>query len=280
MARQGHLLERPKIMSSKFVVLCDMDGVVWLAREPIAGASEAIASLRSVGHRVLFVTNNSYATRLEQAESLGKIGIPATGDVLTSAMAAASLVESGSRVLVCGGPGLVEAVSERGARAVSVHEFDDGAESIDAVVVGFHRTFDYEGLRKASLAIRNGARFIASNTDPTYPTPKGPIPGGGSIVAAVAAASGATPEIAGKPHSSMASLVRRVHPEVTEDAVMIGDRPSTDGQFALELGCRFALVHSDVSFEESHVLSTSNRLRVDFEGPTLRDVARLILEHG
>ena len=208
-------------------VLCDLDGVVWLARQAIAGAPDAIARLRASGRRVLFVTNNSFSVVAEQEQALAAIGIPAVGDVVTSSQAAAFLIEPGETVLVCGGPGVVEAVQARGARPVSTGD-------ADAVVVGFHRDFDYERLRLASDAVRRGARLIATNDDATYPTPDGLIPGGGAIVAAVAVASGATPVVAGKPHPPMASLVaERCGPEfASTTAIMVGDRWSTDGLFA------------------------------------------------
>ncbi len=263
-------------MNQPHVVLCDLDGVVWLARRALPGSADAIAALRASGHRVVFVTNNSYSTREQQEQYLADCGIPAEGDVVTSAMAAASLVDPGSNVLICGGPGLVEAVLESGGfpiekEAVEGHMIGGG--NIDAVVVGFHRTFDYEALRLASSAIRRGARFIASNTDPTYPTAEGPIPGGGSIVAAVAAASGTAPEIAGKPFSGMANLVRSYVSGVNESTVMIGDRPSTDGSFARELCCRFALVRSDVTREEERAI----RWEADFEGNSLQEVVQKML---
>jgi HAD superfamily hydrolase (TIGR01450 family) len=215
----------------------DLDGVVWLADEPIAGAREAVAGLRSAGERVLFATNNSWATLGDQEAKLGRHGIPAEGDVVTSAMAAAGLVERGERVLVCGGPGIVEAVAGRGATPVC-----DG--DADAVVVGFHRDFDYERLRIAVRAIQRGARLIATNDDATYPTPDGPIPGGGALVAAVSYAAGVAPVVAGKPHHPMAELVRAIG---GDDGTMVGDRPETDGTFAVELGYRFALVLTGVT---------------------------------
>ena len=116
----------------------------------------------------------------------------------------------------------------------------------DAVVVGWHRDFDYARLTAAARAVMDGARLIGTNDDPTYPTPDGPIPGGGAILAAVAAAAGAKPEIAGKPHPPMVELVRaRVGRLV--DSVLVGDRPSTDGRMARALGVRFALVLSGVT---------------------------------
>ncbi len=197
--------------------------------------------------RVLFVTNNSASTLAQQEAALGAIGIGAVGDVVSSAMAASQLVERGDRVIVCGGAGVIESLEARGAEVV-----DDGP--CEAVVVGFDRDFTYDRLRRASVAVRRGARLIGTNDDPTYPTPEGPIPGGGSILAAVTVGSGETPVIAGKPHPAMAELVRSaIGAEATAEAVMVGDRPSTDGLFARRLGCRFALVWSGVTTRGSVV---------------------------
>ena len=198
-----------------FPVLCDLDGVVWLAHRPIPGSVDAIARLRAAGHRVLFVTNNSSAKVAQQESTLASLGIPAEGDVLTSAMAAALLLEPGERALVCGGDGVVEALTQRGVGVVRTTESFEGTAAtidvgvhFDAVVVGWHRTFDYDGLTRAALAVQRGARLIGTNDDATYPTPDGAIPGGGALLAAVQAASGRTADVAGKPHSPMAELVR------------------------------------------------------------------------
>ena len=224
-----------------FPVLCDLDGVVWLARRPIPGSAEAIGRMRAAGHRVLFVTNNSSAKVEDQEAALAQIGIPAVGDVVTSAHAAAQLLAPGQRALVCGGDGIVQALEARGVTVC----FDGDA---DAVVVGWHRTFDYDGLTRAARAIEHGARLIGTNDDATYPTPEGLIPGGGSILAAVQTASGVTPTIAGKPYEPMAALVRLLLGEAAaRGAVMVGDRPSTDGLFARTLGCRYAHVFSGVT---------------------------------
>jgi 4-nitrophenyl phosphatase len=223
------------------VVLLDLDGVVWLAHQPIPGSVDSIARLRAAGVRTLFVTNNSANTVGEQEAALASIGIPAGGDVLTSALAAAVLVEPGERVLVCGGVGVIEAVEARGCTVVT-----DGP--CDAVMVGFHRHFDYEGLRRAATAASRGARLIGTNDDATYPTPDGPIPGGGAILAAVSVGSGVAPIIAGKPYGPMADLVRlTVGAQAATEALMVGDRPSTDGRFATELACRYAQVWSGVT---------------------------------
>lgn len=223
------------------VVLLDLDGVVWLSHQPIPGSVEGIARLRAHGVRVLFVTNNSGSTLEEQEAALGSIGVPAVGDVLTSALAGALLVEPGERVMVCGGPGVTQAIERRGAIPVD-------AGPCDAVMVGFHRTFTYERLRLAATAVQAGARLIGTNDDATYPTPDGPIPGGGAILAAVEVGSGTKATVAGKPFGPMAQLVREVvGDDAAAAAVMVGDRPSTDGRFARQLGCRYAHVWSGVT---------------------------------
>jgi len=236
----------------------DLDGVLWLADQPLPGAADAVARLRVAGQRVLFCTNNSYAPVAAQEAKLASFGIPAVGDVVTSAMAGAALVEPGERALVFGGPGVVEALEQRGATVVGrtaegAGEVADGA--VDVVVAGFHRDVDYEGLRRAAGAVRRGARLVATNDDATYPTPDGPIPGGGALAAAVAYASGADMVVAGKPHVPMADVVRAMATagdghgdrQAAATGLMVGDRPETDGLFAHTLGYRFALVLSGVT---------------------------------
>lgn len=247
------------------VVLCDLDGVVWLAHRPIPGSVDAIARLRASGRRVVFVTNNSSLRLADHTAALERIGVPAEGDVLSSALAAGELIEPGESVLAAGGPGVVEAIELRRGVVVGDHSVPAGerwtSESpipagIDAVVVGFHRDFHYEEMRIAATAVRNGARLIATNDDATYPTPDGPIPGGGSIVASIATASGVEPVVAGKPRLPMARAVARlVSCEVSElsGCLMVGDRLETDGDFATTLGADFALVRSGVTTAETKV---------------------------
>ena len=262
-------IDRPPQDGGPCVVLCDLDGVVWLAHQPIPGAVEGIAKLRAAGHRVLFVTNNSAATVEVQEASLDAIGIPAVGDVLTSANAAALLIQPGEKVMVCGGEGVAQAVVGRGAVVAR-----DGIDVADVVVVGFHRTFDYEEMLVASRAVRNGARLIGTNNDATYPTPDGPIPGGGAILASIVVASGVQPIVAGKPHEPMAALIRATVGEAaSKNAVMVGDRPETDGLMAATLGCRYAHVESGVTAPGTVVVPTP-----DLIAANLGDVAKVLLD--
>jgi 4-nitrophenyl phosphatase len=228
------------------VILCDLDGVVWLARQAIPGSVDAIARLRSSGRRVVFVTNNSSAVVADQEAALAAVGIPATGDVLTSATAAAALVAPGERVLVAGGAGITEAVTARGATPVPGD--DPAGVDVDVVMVGFHREFDFHRMTIATTAVLGGARLVATNDDATFPTPNGPIPGGGAILAGIATASGRQPVVAGKPYVPMADAVKAMIGDLpAERFLVVGDRGSTDGQFAVALGSPFALVRSGVT---------------------------------
>lgn len=227
------------------VVVCDLDGVVWLAGRPIEGAAGAVASLRAAGHPVVFATNFSDATTGELVERLAAMDIPSTaGDVITAPMAAASLVESGQRVLALGGPGTQQALVASGARLTDASApAEPDLAAFDVVVVGYRRDVTWDHIRRASTAVRGGARFIATGTDATFPTPEGLVPGNGAVVAAIAVAAGRQPEVAGKPYAPMAKLIRdRFGPT----GWMVGDRPETDGAFAGTLGYRWALVLSGV----------------------------------
>lgn len=240
-------------MNQPRVVLCDLDGVVWLAHQPIPGSVEAIRRLREAGTRVIFVTNNSFSTYEQQVAALEKIGIPARGDVISSAMSAVTAVQPHWRVLLCGGDGLEQELSQHGCEVVVAFRDRAAPGPFDAVVVGFHREFDFAVLTDALSAVRAGALLVGSNEDSTYPTPNGPIPGGGAILASIAKASGHTPVVTGKPHAPMASLVTAMCPDVDiADIVMVGDRLDTDGEFARTIGCRFALVLSGVTIEAIH----------------------------
>ena len=243
--------------------------------QPIPGSVDAISRLREAGHRVLFVTNNSHSSANEQAAVLESIGIPADGDVVTASQSAGALLHVGERVLTCGGPGVMQAIADAGAIVVGRSDDPDLPKdlAVDAVVVAFHRTFDFAGLTRLSATIRQGARFIATNDDATYPTPDGVIPGGGAIVAAVAVASGVQPIIAGKPYAPMAELVCSLLGNVDlSSAWMVGDRVSTDGAFAHTLGCHFAHVRSGVAHTPDEMLNA------EFEGKDLASFADFIIE--
>ncbi len=240
----------------------DLDGVMWTGTVPIEGSAEAVTRLLGAGHEVVFVTNNSFATRAEQEAKLGSFGVDATGRVLSSAMAGAALCEPGERIYVLGGPGVREAVHERGAIVVAGYESGDAVP--DAVLVGLDWDLSYDRLRGAVQAVLAGARFVATNRDAVYPTEHGFYPGAGALVAAVAAATGIEPVVAGKPEQGMARLVVE---RFGSDGIMVGDRPDTDGLFAGNCGYEFGLVLSGVTAEHDLPVDPApSRVSADLAG--------------
>lgn len=248
-------------------VLLDIDGVVRRGDEPIAGAGAAVAAIADRGIAVAFVTNNSSATPEEVADHLRAVGVTATAEqIMTSAHAAAALVEPGSRCLVIGMDGLAQALSQRGVVTVS-----DPAEA-QVVVVGFDRGLVWDDLRRATLALRAGARFLATNDDPTFPSPEGLWPGNGAVVAALERSSGRRAEVAGKPH---APLLKAAAARCGRTPVLfVGDRHSTDIVGGAALGWETALVLTGVT--------TADMVADLRPAPTyvLKSIAELLLPGG
>ncbi|HET6793793.1 MAG TPA: HAD-IIA family hydrolase [Acidimicrobiales bacterium] len=220
--------------------IIDLDGVIWLAQKPIPGSREAVDRLRRSGRQVVFVTNNSSMTVGDYRVKLESMGIAIEArEILTSAQAAASLLDPGTSALVCAGAGVEEALAERGVEA----RRDPPA---DAVVVGWHRDFDFDRLTAACRGVWGGSRLVATNEDATYPTPDGLLPGAGSILAAVVRATGRDAEVAGKPHQPIVDLLAQRAGSVD---MVVGDRLDTDGLLARRLGAPFGLVLTGVTKE-------------------------------
>ncbi len=218
----------------------DLDGVVWLTGQPIPGVDEAVARLRGAGVHVLFATNNSAPTRAELHKQLAHCGITADdADVLSSADVAAGMLEPGTSAFVLAEDGVVEALGDAASpwcpRGRPTPWW-----------WGSTRSFTYDAVAEAATTVRDGARLIGTNSDATYPTPDGLVPGAGSILAAVATAAGAAPEVAGKPHRPTADAITGLVAD-GELRTMVGDRPDTDGALAAQLGIPFALVLSGVT---------------------------------
>jgi 4-nitrophenyl phosphatase len=251
----------------------DLDGVVWTGRRPIPGSADAVNRVIASGADVVFVTNNSAATVDQQEAKLASFGVDARGRVVTSAMAGASLVDPGDTVFVLGGPGIVEAVEHRGARSVEQRTARESVDHIDAVIVGLDRELSYERLTTAVLAVRAGARLIATNHDPTYPTEFGLYPGGGSIVAAVETATERSAVVAGKPNEAQAKLVSD---RLGTDGLMVGDRPDTDGAFARAIGFRFGLVLTGVTSQDDLPVEPAPQVVAQ----DLRSLVKAVLDPG
>lgn len=233
----------PAAVADAQVWIVDLDGVLWLAGEPIGDVASAVTTLRQRGVRVVFATNNSAPTTEQLVARLARVGIEADpDDLVTSARVAATLLEPGQRVHVLGEAGLLEALAERGVEVA-----DAGRR--DAAVVGWSRDFDFAALTAVATVARETGRLIATNEDPTHPTPEGLLPGSGALLAAVATASGVDPEVAGKPHPPTVGYIRSrmLGPAGDRTTVMVGDQPGTDGALADRLGIPFVLVDSGVT---------------------------------
>jgi HAD superfamily hydrolase (TIGR01450 family) len=242
----ARLLSSSQVLAAQYdVALLDLDGVVYVGQDEVAGASAALADARARGMRLAFVTNNASRPPSAVAAHLSELGVPATPDeVITSAQAAAHYLAerlpAGSRVLVLGTTGLIEALAERGL--VVVRTADD--EPV-AVVQGYSPDADWRMLAEGAIAIRRGLPWVATNLDATVPSPRGPLPGNGSLVAALRHATGATPVSTGKPDPTM-------HRETVERSgarrpLIVGDRLDTDIEGANAVGCPSLLVLTGVT---------------------------------
>lgn len=223
-------------------LLIDLDGVVWIGREPVAGAVEALSELLSRGKPIVFVTNNSVHPPPVYAERLRGIGIEVADDrVLTGGAATARLaaerVGAGATAYVIGAPGFKETVAGAGLELVD----GEAANEAQAVVVSGHREFDYMELLTATRALRNGAALFGTSRDPTLPMPDGPWPGTGATLAAIETASGARAETAGKPEPHMFEQARAAIPEAKRPA-MVGDRIASDIEGGRRAGLATILV--------------------------------------
>lgn len=201
---------------------CDLDGVIYRGSVVIPGVAEALERLSDAGIVVYFITNNSSRTPEATAEKISRLtGVPVSGDrVLTSSLAAATMLDpDDGPVFVVGEEGVGSAVTSAG------FEITEDPMVAGAVMVGLTRSLSYQLISDAMQAVRNGARFIATNDDSTFPTEDGLAPGCGAIVAAIAASAEAVPEVAGKPNPPMRELIRD---RVGERAWIIGDRLDTD----------------------------------------------------
>ncbi len=221
-------------------IVIDLDGVCYRGEEPIEGSVEAVRRLRDAGIAVTFATNNATRTPEEGARKLRRLGYEAAADdLVTSAVAAAAMIEPGSRCMVVGMDGLREAVLARGCELV------DDPDQTDVVVTGLDTHITYERLTAATRALLNGARFIAANDDHSYPTADGISPGAGAMLAALETASRRTAEVAGKPEKGLYETAADKLPD--GPLLMVGDKVETDVAGAAALGWDTALVLTGVS---------------------------------
>jgi 4-nitrophenyl phosphatase len=228
-------------------LIIDMDGVLWRADEPVPGLVDFFVVLRRRGIRFILATNNATKTVAQYQAKLARFGVTvAPEEVLTSSHAAAAYMArrgpAGATVYVIGEDGLREALRERGFVLVDEH-----APAADYVAVGWDRTLNWDKLRQACLLVRRGAHFVGTNPDRTYPTPEGLVPGNGATLAALEAATGVTPVIAGKPEPLLYQVALQRLGTSPAATAALGDRLETDIVGGVRAGTRTILVLSGVT---------------------------------
>ena len=218
--------------------LMDMDGVLVREEHPIPGAAEFVTRLRERGLPFLVLTNNSMYTRRDLAARLAANGLEVPEEsIWTSALATADFLQSqrpGGTAFAIGEAGLLTALHTVGYTLTE--------RSPDYVVLGETRTYSFERISQAIRLIVGGARFIATNPDPTGPTPDGPLPATGSVAALISRATGVAPYFVGKPNPLMMRSALNAIDAHSETTAMVGDRMETDVVSGLEAGMFTVLV--------------------------------------
>ena len=228
-------------------LILDMDGVLWRSNETIGDLPTLFAEINKLGLKVVLATNNATKSIQQFLTKLESFGVSLEPwQVINSAQATAHYLSQqhpeGGPVYVVGEPGLVEILTEAG--------FLSSEEEPLAVVVALDRGINYEKLRQATLWIRAGVPFIGTNPDRTFPTPQGQVPGAGSILATIEAATDVAPLVIGKPNPAMYQFALERMGLLPEEVLVVGDRLETDIAGAQNLGSPCALVLSGVTDEE------------------------------
>ncbi len=246
------------------LLLVDLDGVVYRGAEPVPGVAAVLAERAARGDDVVYVTNNSMHYRADYVTRLAAMGAPVSPDRVVSSSRATALYlrdhqPSVRRVLTVGARGLERELADVGLEVVpagvaaaraEAEDLDgsDAAGRPDAVVVGVDPDIDYARIGVAADCIRAGARFIATNRDPVYPIERRLRPGAGSIVAAIATASGCEPLVSiGKPEPLLLEEAAEAVGRAARDGVMIGDGIGTDLAAARAVGARCVLMLTGVT---------------------------------
>ncbi len=227
--------------------LLDLDGTLYRGDSVIPGAIEAVHRLHQRGDRVVFLTNNSGRTREQVAEKLRSFGVEASPEeVVSSALATADvLARRGVRAVfaICG-EGLRSAMRERG-----IELLDGSPDAVDAVVVGWDPTADYDKLKTGGLLVQRGAALVASNPDAAFPAPDGLWPGAGALLSVITTTTGVSPEIIGKPYAPLFETA--LDRAGGGRPLVVGDRLDTDIAGANRLGWDSLLVFTGITTPEA-----------------------------
>lgn len=229
-------------------LILDMDGVLWANSLALVDLPATFARFKELNLAVTLATNNGTRTVDQYIEKLAGFGVSIEPwQVLTSALAVAEMLArrypAGTPLFAIGGNGVMEALKAKPFELLPVEQ----ASRAEAVVFGLDRAISFEKMMEATLLVRAGKPFYATNTDKTFPTPRGQIPGAGAWLSVITSASDVQPEVAGKPaaHILQMALDRLGTPK--ESTCVVGDRLETDIAGGQALGCPTALVLTGVS---------------------------------
>jgi 4-nitrophenyl phosphatase len=259
-------------------LILDMDGVLWHGETPMPGLADFFETLHRQAIKFVLATNNASKTPLQYVEKLARFGVTVTEDrVFTSAEATGSYVqqryEAGKNVFVVGDVGLQAAIKTRGFRLLTIDEVL-GGETAVFVVAGFNPNTTYSQLAAGSLLIRKGADFIGTNPDLTFPSEYGQLPGAGSILAFIQAATGVEPTVIGKPGPLIFQMAMHNLGGTPQNTAMVGDRLETDIAGGKAAGIQTILVLSGISQRAD--LANANGLQPNFIFEGIHEIANKI----
>ncbi len=240
-------------LASTRALVIDADGVLWHGKQDLPGVPAFFDFLRAHNIAFIIATNNSARPASEIVNRLAQMNVPISDkQVITSAEATARylprLVPAGARVYLVGGEGIADELTRAGFQLVE--------RDAQAVVVGIDWQVTYEKLKRATLEIRKGAKFLGTNADKTFPTEEGLVPGAGSLIAAIHTASDVAPIIVGKPERAMYDMALEKIGATHDTAAMLGDRLDTDIEGAQRAGIKGILVLTGVVKRE-HLVGAS-----------------------
>ena len=232
-------------------LILDMDGVIWKADAPIGNLAEIFARIQAHGLKYIFATNNGTKTPEQYVQRLVNFGVNAEPwQIVTSAFGVAHMLAQkfppGTKIFMIGEDGIHQALIEKGFEILPL----DDAPIAEIVVMGLDRGIDFAKMLEATLLVRRGIPFYATNPDKTFPTPRGEIPGAGAWISVITTATDVQPIYAGKPYPFMVELSLEMLGTKKEETLVVGDRLETDIVAGQAIGCPTALVLSGVSTRE------------------------------
>lgn len=232
-------------------LILDMDGVLWKSDTPIGDLPSIFKRIRERGLKFVFATNNGTKTPEEYQRKLADFGVDVDpNQAITSALGIAYLLgrkyPRGTKIFMIGGEGVRKALNDKGFDLLPIERVTE----TQVFVMGIDRDINFEKVSEATLLVRNGIPFYTTNTDKTFPTPRGEIPGSGAWLSVITTATGVEPVSAGKPFPYLMELALEKLGTKKEETLVVGDRLETDIAAGQAMGCPTALVLSGVSTRE------------------------------